>query len=1353
MTACGGGGGGDASEPPPAATALPAGSSFSPGAQGARLATVVSLTQVGKTSSGGVTEYVFRASIKAGSQALRPLEAELTAAGAGTSIVDGLVQLDRLAANEQVLAADTITLRHDGAAALDTNALAWRVRGNLEQVPIGTGAILLTASLGRVAVGETLTATVKLAPLDGRNPTTGLSALNETPGGAPPAIATDGKLTWAPTAADFNTSALRIVAVHRDGTTSVHAAAVTVTKSRLVTRITLSGPGRYGDESGRYILQIDGTASAATGTLVIAEQYDASGAFTPVISLPDATLRLKSMRTPIAVPQSIQAAPPAQATAAQKASLEPPFTHATSIVGQLIDTGSNLYTVRQDVFHWVPGVVLDTADLLPRVDSFGAIAQRYPAAEVARIESTCDYRRRGDCGIPLSDGKNLSPVVLVHGFTPELSGLGGGQDTWGGLAAKLKSAGHPVIELRWMTQMRFEEAAGILARLSTEIAANTGHKPFVIAHSFGGVAAHLALAGKGVTWNPAREAWDAVDAGTRDDPLFAGLVTLASPLAGINDDPFRHPAFVRGRYYGELSINTCQSVTCVQAGAFDISTFDSLQKNVALLRRTDGVRPASGSAEHLDVGESITGIRQAWQAGTIAITPDRVHTVVAIRERPIDDFTPDIEDSTAFKLGDGLISLVGQAILTNDFLCTGSIQGCMSQHGVSDFFRWLDKEPTEGAKAWMQQVTTREGRKYYFATRAAHTVWQGRLADLDDRFETFPYTIAWYPENGSVVVGENWRGSNYEAEHPLQYFIDNVLKSTTPATQPSTGLQVTGRVVVAGQTVPVAQLAAAGTILRHDTGAALRPSSLVRLDAGGTFSFDAAAWIRAELGPSAVLSEYKVRISIADLQGTRIYDATFDTPRLSDDGQTADLGVLTVYPVATTTLVTLSGVVRNSASGLGVADAFVWVARGANLTVGEVMATPPSGAARRVQADYGGYFRIDGLLPGDYTVRASGGLMSGGIDWLPLTGSTTVEVPVSQTMTRFPGSNSACFATTAGGLKCWGGNEEGQVGDGSLTTRLSPASVQGLSSGVVRWSVGDRHACATKTDQSLWCWGWNADGQLGDNTLARRTVPTRVQGIADGVTQVAAGARHTCALTSRGGVLCWGDNWFGQLGDGSTISRPTPAPVAGLGQGVVSLSAGWWFTCALTSAGSVWCWGDNIYGQLGNGTVTSSLVPGPVQGLQSGVTGISSGGWHQCAVWRSASVPGNAYCWGWNARGAVGDGTTNNRSDPRLALGNVVAMAAGDHHTCALLTEGGVACWGQNDQGQVGDGSWLDRTTPYWVLGLQSGAQAISGRGGQTTVRMANGTYRGWGQNDWGQVGDGTQFDRGAPVTIFGLGP
>jgi len=1364
LHACGGGGG-SGDDLISGATSLPAGTSFTPGTQGAPLATVVSLTQVSKATVGDATEYVFKVSVKAGSRALRPVEAELTTTGPGTSIVDGLVRIDQIAANEQVSAADTITLRQGGTSALDTNALVWRVRGSLQQPPVGTGALLLTESLGRVAIGETLTATIKLTPRDERNPPTSLSALNETPGGASAALAADGKITWAPNAADFNTSALKIVARYGDGSTSTHSITVTVTKARLVAQIALSGPSRYGDESGRYVIQVDGSASAATGTLVIAERYDATGAFTPVVSVPDATLRVKFVREPLAVPQSAQSTPGALAKPTIQAALVSPFTHSTSIVGQKIDTDSNLFTVRQDVFHWVKGVIYDTTTLLPRFVAFGAIAQKYPAWEVARIEATCDYRRRGDCGVPVSDGKHLSPVMLVHGFTPELSGLGGGIDTWGSLAARLKSAGHPVIELRWMTGMRFEEAAGLLARLSAEIASNTGHKPFVIAHSFGGVVAHLALAGKGIAWNPAREAWDAVDAGSRDDPLFAALVTLASPLSGINDDPVQSPKLVRGRYDLDRTINTCQSVTCVQAGAFDVGTLESLQRNAALLRRTDGVRPASGSAEDLDVGESIRSIRAAWEpGGAIAIAADRVHTVVAVRERPIDDFTPDIEEATAFQLGDGLISLVGQAVLARDFLCTSAIappelyvvQACLNQQGVANFFEWLDKAPVPGEKDWLRKATLRDGRKYYFATRAAHTSWQADWLAMrlpTDRFETQPFPIAWYPETGNVIVGEDWWGRPYEAAHPLQYFIDNVLKSTDPATQPPAPALVTGRVVVAGQAIPVSQLFVGRTIVRQDTGVPVRPTSWVALDATGAFSFDAGAWIRAEMGPSAALSDYRVRISIADPKGTKIYDASFDTPRLSGDTAAVDLGVLTVYPVATTTFVTLSGVVRDSASGLGVADAFVWVARGANMTAGEVMATPPSRAARRVQTDYYGNFRIDGLLPGDFTLQASGGLMAGSIARLSLAGSASIEVVVTQTATRYPGSNSACFPTTTGGLKCWGGNEEGQIGDGSLITRLSPVSVAGLSSGVAHWSVGDRHACAAKTDQSLWCWGWNADGQLGDGTYSRRTSPVRVQGIAYGIVQVAAGAHHTCALTSRGGVLCWGGNWFGQLGDGSTVSRTTPAPVSGLGQGVVSISSGWWFTCALTSAGSVFCWGDNIYGQLGNGGVTSSLVPGQVLGLGSGVTGIYSGGWHQCAVWRSASVAGNAYCWGWNGSGELGDGSTNHRSDPRLALSNVAAMAAGDHHTCALLTGGGVACWGRNDRGQVGDNSWADRLTAYWVTGLQSGVQAISGRGGQTTVRMTNGTHRGWGQNDSGQVGDGTQIDRGAPVSIFGLGP
>ena len=282
------------------------------------------------------------------------------------------------------------------------------------------------------------------------------------------------------------------------------------------------------------------------------------------------------------------------------------------------------------------------------------------------------------------------------------------------------------------------------------------------------------------------------------------------------------------------------------------------------------------------------------------------------------------------------------------------------------------------------------------------------------------------------------------------------------------------------------------------------------------------------------------------------------------------------------------------------------------------------------------------------------------------------------------GGNS-CMVTKTGGAKCWG------------SSSTTPVDVVGLTSGVTAVAIGAGHSCALTDAGGVRCWGGNLAGQVGDGTTNNRSTPVAVLGLQTGVKAIAAGSYHSCALTAKGGVECWGDAY-----------GLAPVPVSGLPSGVTAIAAGFGHSCALTSAGAVWCWGSNGDGQLGDGSPGIRAAPVNVVGLSSGVTAIAAGGEHTCALMASGGVQ----CWGADFRGELGDGTSTFavHATPAGVTGlssGATAIAAGDEHSCALMNNGDIRCWGRDDFGQLGDGATaFGRWIPVGVVGY--GAAAVT---------------------------------------------
>jgi len=291
-------------------------------------------------------------------------------------------------------------------------------------------------------------------------------------------------------------------------------------------------------------------------------------------------------------------------------------------------------------------------------------------------------------------------------------------------------------------------------------------------------------------------------------------------------------------------------------------------------------------------------------------------------------------------------------------------------------------------------------------------------------------------------------------------------------------------------------------------------------------------------------------------------------------------------------------------------------------------------------------------------------------------------------------------------------------------------------------STTNSHTMALKSDGTVWAWGYNGSGQLGDGSTTDRYTPVEVSGLS-GVMDIAAGDSHSLALKSDGTVWAWGYNGSGQLGDGSTTDRYTPVEVSGL-SGVMDIAAGDSHSLALKSDGTVWAWGHNRYGRLGDGTTTQRTTPIQVSDL-SGVVAIAVGSRHSLAL----KSDGTVWAWGYNGSGQLGDGSTTDRYTPVevSGLSGVMDIAAGDSHSLALKSDGTVWAWGQNEYGQLGDGTTTQRTTPIQASDL-SGVVVIAAGSGHSLAMQLDGTVWAWGINVYGERGNGTSFIQNTPLQV-----
>jgi alpha-tubulin suppressor-like RCC1 family protein len=363
------------------------------------------------------------------------------------------------------------------------------------------------------------------------------------------------------------------------------------------------------------------------------------------------------------------------------------------------------------------------------------------------------------------------------------------------------------------------------------------------------------------------------------------------------------------------------------------------------------------------------------------------------------------------------------------------------------------------------------------------------------------------------------------------------------------------------------------------------------------------------------------------------------------------------------------------------------------------------------------------------------------------TNAAPTSRPPSPVTAIAAGDHHACALLADGSLRCWGDNSKGQLGNGQQAgIEPKPVTVAGIT-GITSVALGGGHSCAIAAGGDLYCWGSNDRGQLGLGGTTTKTSPEKVGFTAR---QVTLGDKHTCAIGTDNRVSCWGEGDNGRLGNGSVSDSDVPVPVSNLSN-ASTIAAGWSHACAVV-AGEVSCWGGNGGGQLGTGDTSNAHTPAAVNGITD-AQALALGRRYTCVLRAS----GELSCWGLNDVGQLASNGTDARTTPAPAattLGKTSQLAAGTDFACQIGLAGTVRCWGDNDKGQLGrglpaaEGAHPDPS----ALVPSHCAKALALAGGDDgkfgCAVLTNGEVSCWGENDEGELGNGTTTDSDSPTIV-----
>ena len=824
--------------------------------------------------------------------------------------------------------------------------------------PIAAGATLARTLNGAQLVNRRFSGTVSVVPNDSRNAVTALSLQNATPGGATPTVQADGVVAWMPNEADFaSTTTLNLTATLRLGSVVSLSVPVNVRKERTILDAPLPiAAGTLADAAGRYLIALAPVEATQpmTGNLRLLEWYARDGSYSTAIVLPttsNATVEILDAPVPPINSGTSLAAGSGRATALQSGAsrLALPLGAASAAGPMRADVGwflggDSLSGSNGNVLNQGPVKVLTTRSGVIRYPDSSDPTISYLSIKERAFQIDANCTTRTECQA-IRDTTNTAlrraPIILVHGFNVDKlsTSYGGGTGTWGTLQQALTARGHPVFELRWNTYTRFEEIAGVLATLGKRVAEITGDQAMLVAHSFGGIVAHQALARQGIRYDGQR--WVAVDPGL----AFRRLITLGSPLSGIKFLANEALGLPQGRD-GEISITFCGAVTCYQAGSNDQWDSKEVENLRQKIKSIDPFQIGVTGAE----GESIRRLHNAWRTATSAHHVDFA-TVVSIKRRPYDDYWPDLLDSQAFRLGDGLISIMGQSVLPTDFSSSPFSQSPNLQSMLgANLLPSLDTR-SGGADMLLKTIN---GRTYHFAMRAAHSSAQ--------QVEWTPvyYGIADYPSGGSTLL---------RVQHPLKEFIENsqyLAESRTayagappPAAYIVRGMLRLNQAPAAGQVV-TARLTSAVT------GATVSNELSTTALADGSFRLHLGPLLADTAGMATLrVSDYQVVVNVGD--GTHAARWSARQSVAAD----VNLGTIDITPPAASEASTVFGnVIDGQTRATAVPGVTLYLMKGLHRDETLVRQVQNTSTSRRVVSDLNGQFYVADLQPGDYTVVA-----------------------------------------------------------------------------------------------------------------------------------------------------------------------------------------------------------------------------------------------------------------------------------------------------------------------------------------------------------------------------------------------